>query len=876
MRYILFFLIPLFLFGASVVSDAYAVYDSDTTQYIFPQKESFDLNRAEAIEKGVMQQYTREFGFWLDQKFYLIFASQNNQIANALSTQIPLNEIFLYGAGVLNYDRFASISWRKTLLVHESAHNFQLNPKTGTLAKIAHAIGGNIPIISPLFLPMFPVPNTTIDRFILEGNAVLNESRFGNGGRLYSGYALAQTVALAHAGGITPAAMVNRTLRFPYGEKFYLAGGFFQQFLARRYGIRRVNGYFKAYAAQTLPLFGDRVFRKQYGKDFVSLLDEFAQEVRTQHRAFRRTKGQVIACSQIDAPLTKQNGEVLALVGDRRSAPQVLSYHTRDGSVHTQSGGWFTGKALRIDGRIYTRASAVVHPGAIKVGLFDRNGYLRNQSAGKAVQGRLSDGRWVYLDAAHSWEEPQLYAGQQRFGTVNSSVLVRGDHLYYFRQYGRQRVLYRDHTPLVRIDGYDAHPVDTDANGCVYFIAPSRHGSTAYRTCKGAIERVVPGDDVIDLKWIGSHQALVRTLGADGYTLQRIRLHPRRATVPRMSLQVAEAKSKHATGSLSHASARSYDPLAQLAYVGLRSRSSWSASSGYALSLSAHWSDPLWWNALAFSMRYTRDRTLLSAEYQNKAHAIAYGGSITRVIKHAGGDNADYRDWGYSAYLKWPFLARGYWRGSMRLSYDKLYDEPQRQPWTASIEIVRRQQFGVSKYPNSLHTFSAFGARDRGTTMWGGSYRWIHQLADQTFASARGQYLRADAANQREHRGIKVGDISSAQTDRAMLTIPTLDQTEYVRKAAMFEAGLYRVFETGWYSYRWPLSFMRYALYGKQRWYALTLSNGKTDRIRESIAGIEADLLLQHRYVVPFNIELQYNGEAKQKRRVRIRAEYRF
>ncbi len=94
-----------------------------------------------------------------------------------------------------------------------------------------------------------------IIHFLLEGNAVLNESRFGNGGRLYSGYALAELIEMANGGLITPELTYNSTLEFPYGEKSYLIGGFFQKFLADRYGIDRVNSYFKSYSKQTIPIY---------------------------------------------------------------------------------------------------------------------------------------------------------------------------------------------------------------------------------------------------------------------------------------------------------------------------------------------------------------------------------------------------------------------------------------------------------------------------------------------------------------------------------------------------------------------------------------------------------------------------------------------
>jgi len=50
---------------------------------------------------------------------------------------------------------------------------------------MAHRVLGNTPFTHIGILPIFPIPNIMINPFLLEGNAVLNESRFGNGGRLY-------------------------------------------------------------------------------------------------------------------------------------------------------------------------------------------------------------------------------------------------------------------------------------------------------------------------------------------------------------------------------------------------------------------------------------------------------------------------------------------------------------------------------------------------------------------------------------------------------------------------------------------------------------------------------------------------------------------
>ena len=212
---------------AVVVPDDYLILEDEELSYIYSKEHSKLIPKMKAYQEEIVKGYEKEFGFKLDEKMMVGMASNNNQIANGFSTQIPFNMQLFYGAGATYIDYFSSSSWLKTLVIHETAHNFQLNPKENFLSKTSHKILGNTPVSFLGPLALFPIPNVLENSFILEGNGVMNESRFGNGGRLFSGYALAELVAMARAGEIRPELMYNSTLNFPYGEQFYLVGGFF-------------------------------------------------------------------------------------------------------------------------------------------------------------------------------------------------------------------------------------------------------------------------------------------------------------------------------------------------------------------------------------------------------------------------------------------------------------------------------------------------------------------------------------------------------------------------------------------------------------------------------------------------------------------------
>ncbi len=867
---------PLGLMASPVVSGDYTLQKNNTSTYITPTGSKLDAQAISATHQAIRRVYDREFGYRLDAPLRVSLASRHNQVANAFATQLPFNEQVLYGAGVLHEDVFGVTSWLRALLIHETAHNYQLNPKVNGWSRFAHAIGGNAPVVAPFFVPMFPIPNITESSFIKEGNAVLNESRFGNGGRLWSGRALAETVTQARAGRVTPEAMYNSTLRFPYGEKFYLVGGHFQKFLAHRYGMKRVNGYFKEYAKQPFPFFGNTVFKRQFSKDFVTLMKEFRQSILREHRGFHPTQGKVLVHSQLLVPLSREGGDVLALVGDQRSAPKVVRFGW-DGKMQVKKGAWHSGNIVSQNGKYYTSASAKVSPQAIRAGLFDRDGYLLPGTAGKAIQGRLSDGRWVYFDIASSWDQPHLYVGGHYYGLAHSSVLVRGRNLYYFRQQGDRRTLYRNRTPIAHYRAHDGHPVDVDRQGRVYFVAPSQHGSTVYRTSAHGIERVVSGDDVTDLKLMNGKRALVQTIGADGYAVRSVHLHPYPARVASLDPGLKQVTLGKGNGSQSLLSVKKdYSPIAQLQYSSLTSFSTYDSTKGYGLTLEADFTDPLWRNTLSFSLDYQKARTLLQVSYTNTASPIHFGGSVTRVMHRRGAKGGTYRGWGYSAYLRWPFLATGYWLGSAKLAYARSYRQTDRTPVSLAVDLQKRLQFGFSKYPNELLGLSAFVSYDRGAVYAGVDGEWMHDLPGEMYFGARGAYRISSRVDTTKQLGIKVGAASPSSADPAVIRIPTSGTVSYAQEVMMGEVGLYKVFHFSAYSYHLPLSLQRESVYLKQRLYALNFGDGKRHIRQESIAGVEADLLLLHRYTLPVSMEVLYNPGAKRKVQVRVGAKYRF
>jgi len=869
-------LVSSYLFSSNiVVPDEYEVLEDNGLTYIYGEEYREVVPEIKAYQKGVMATYKKEFGFSLDDTLRVGLATSNNQIANGFSTQIPFNSQIFYGAGASYIDYFCFSSWLKTLIIHETVHNFQLNPKENFFSKVGHQAFGNSPIVFLGLFPIFPLPNVTESSFVLEGNAVLNESRFANGGRLFSGYALAELVALAKAGKITPELMYNATLEFPYGEKFYLVGGFFQQFLVKRYGFEKVNGYFKTYSTQPFPFFSNSVFEEQFGKNFEQLLAEFTQEVQKKHGNAQKSKGKLIATSQLFVPLNRNEDEIYTLIGDRKSAPKLLNFNRHSKSFRLHSNSWREGEVFKQGNQFYTQSSAKTSPVKIEMGLFDEAGYLKEGTGSKAVQGYLQNGKEVYFDIKSSLEEPHIYVDGNFYTKSHSSVHVDKNDLYYFVQEGETRTLFKNKTALYSFEGHYGFITDVDTSGAIYFIGSSKHGSTVYKLENRVVKRVSRADNIIDFKFINEQEALVATVTDYGYEYRKIVLEDTLKMTPFspkvVATQIQENKivTKHLPSKM--LKAKNYNSLTQLEYSSLTPFFAYGDYEGVRVDAVASFVDPLWQNQLSLIGSHNKQRDIVGVKYDNSAFRLAFGGAYYKVFKNKNYNNSDKRDDGYELYASFPWLEEGYWDVFSTLAYTKAYDTLYRKPLTASLDIRNRKQYGFSKYANSLNALTLFSSKDRDTTVYGGSYEYQHDLGWQSYVGLNGTYMKSNMVNIFEEKGVELSDtLSNLQSDNATLDVPSFTFRTYAQEVKMVELSLKKVFDGSLYFYSLPLSLQRESLYAKQRHYDIDFSTTVQKSYDETRVGLELDLLFLHKFTIPLSIEWIHNKDVLDQNKGRI------
>jgi|GEM_PF-6496152 len=493
-------------------------------------------------------QYQKEFGFKLDESFSLTLTSHHNQVANAYATQIPfLQSVFYFGAGE-SIDEFCIRSWVADLMVHEIGHIYQLNAKRD-LAHLGHMIFGNNPIgILPIPLPITPltvvsvpyvtIPNAILPTWILEGNAVLNESRFGNGGRLYSGQGRALFYSLLQAGRLNEWRLSNNGLLFPFLTEKYIIGGYFNAYLAERFGIEKVNQLFWSHAVRFWnPLRINRTFKDHFGVSYSQLIKEFLEGHRKEASNFKlqtgEEEGRIIATAMQTSPLNRQwtlDGERIVFhgIGDGRHDPEIFILDLDGNLVQQKKTELMSGELFFVDGKVKTATTSMVKRRYIHAGIFDEDWMWDDRFDSTFLLDWNRQNQVAFFKLQEGFHSQILYKAQvteqglteeTKIGPSHSSALLDLEgRVYYFYQQGPWRVLRRDQEELFRFKGYYGAPMDIGAKGEIYFTANTPFGAGLFVWEQGKFHRLGQSDGIIHARKLNSGNFIYVELSANNYS----------------------------------------------------------------------------------------------------------------------------------------------------------------------------------------------------------------------------------------------------------------------------------------------------------------------------------------------------------------------
>ena len=868
MRWVIFFKL-LFLFIATLASAASVVpHDVEYYKHETPKstliytKEHLPFAKHTATKaKELIRDYEDLFSWELDETLYIGLISGHNQIANGFSSQWPQNRQINYVGGTELIDRFSSTSWLDTLLYHESAHNYQMNVKASRFSQFMHSIFGN----GVFFLPYLTVPNILENSFLLEGNAVLNESWHGNGGRLYNGRYKAQTIIQAKAGNITPQKSYNYSLEFPYyGDIWYIHGGFYNLFLAQKYGIKNLNSYFKYNSEKFFwPYFTNRSMRNAIGVTFENSLKDFTTHYKELAQDFTTLQADTLLHSQFFHQLNADKEEIYFLINESAvSTPKLVRINKDTKKIDLDSDPWRHGKVIKKEGKYFTQASAHSSVFKISQGLYDNWGSLKDETASKMVQAYLSDGRAVYFDVNSSYMQAQLYVGTTFYAQVNSSVYKdQDDNLYYFKQDAKTRTLYKNKEPLFSYEGYYGIVSDIDSKGALYFIANSELGATLYRFYKGKFTRALLADNIVEAKLCNDQEVFVATIGEEAYhysfsTLEEIDQTPFET---KLFFEDLELSKKEHSPEIELTLKNEYSALAELHYSGTDLFFGTTEDS-FIANMNLRFADPLEQNSAAFYLLHDENNTSLAGiNYTNEKYLLHYSLSAYKVLDHEKTRRA--RDAGLIAQLSLPLYRSGYNTVNTSALFYQDYELQDREVLEYSFGLFRSYQYGLSLYPNFLHSLRVYYSQLKENDLYGFSYMLKHDLPFEFYLGIEAKKSYAKKEDVSAVYGVKVSNSSNVESSDIIM--PSIDNSRFFQEAAYVGVDLKKVINLSSYWFTFPLSLQRETLYSKYRYYELLDFTQKTHNVQEFTLGGTLHTVLLNKNIFPISAEYIYNDASE-------------
>jgi hypothetical protein len=239
-----------------------------TTPHFFVyyhQGEEAIARRFTVIAEQVHVELTLRLLVALRGRTHVILVDQHDR-ANGWATPLPYDTIELSVSPPAPRETLGNVAdWLRLVFVHEYTHILHLDRSRG-YATVFRYIFGRSPLAFPnIFLPPWQT----------EGLATYEESAVTGRGRIFAGDFANLVRQAAREGRAVPLDRATADVEdWPSGNTQYAYGGFFNQFLAGRYGSDTL-GELASQTAGAFPYLPSPAFKKVYGKSLGKLWREF-------------------------------------------------------------------------------------------------------------------------------------------------------------------------------------------------------------------------------------------------------------------------------------------------------------------------------------------------------------------------------------------------------------------------------------------------------------------------------------------------------------------------------------------------------------------------------------------------------------------------
>ncbi|UCD85976.1 MAG: PD40 domain-containing protein [Deltaproteobacteria bacterium] len=202
-----------------------------------------------------------------------IVLADNTDIANGFATTFPYNTIFVFIAPPLPESSIGDYDdWLRIVIIHEYTHILHIDQ--------AHRIPKGLREV----FGRFYFPNMLQPLWLIEGYATYQETSLTTGGRGRGSYFDMILRCATLEDRLNSIDQVSGQIAtWPDGHFPYLYGVMFYQFLAEKYGEKKIANLSRSYSGRTIPFFINTNFKNVLGKDLYQLWREWEVEIRNRY-----------------------------------------------------------------------------------------------------------------------------------------------------------------------------------------------------------------------------------------------------------------------------------------------------------------------------------------------------------------------------------------------------------------------------------------------------------------------------------------------------------------------------------------------------------------------------------------------------------------
>ena len=566
----------------------------------------------------------------------VLFSSPRRQVPNALATVYPFPFVKIYPSGSVELmDQWSIFSWSQDALIHEMTHIYQLSQNSKWQR-----------ILWPL-LGSFSYGNLILPSWILEGSAVLAESLYGSGGRLFSG--LVRAFVFSQIKQDFPLKRLLNSYDDPFSNlEKYLHGAYFFSYLHSQYGIKQTQKLFYE-SGRFFPLgyYGlSRSLKRTFGKDLKTLFQDYKDYYKGWAKQQKSSLEPALAKSKVYAPMNSDRHSIYFLISNFKSPSQLVVFNKKTGAIKKLEKNLPIGKVFYKGGEYYSSASLRTSSTSVEYSLIMEDFKPIDKYNSQYVMDFYKR-KAIAIDTRHSHTKNSLIKDTVFYDSVDSSALADSEgSLYYFKQNKEYRTLYKNKKALIQFKSYFSYPVEVSENA-VYFIGATKYGSSLFVYKKDlGLYRLSESDSIVYARHIKDNQFLVSEVTPTHYEYKVVKVKER-AEEPFLyqysfkkadiffksgSQQKKAVKSKDFNKKAGlienhfssrdflkedffHKNLKFYKPLNRLSFQQFFFYVIPDLSGSYNFSTSFRFLDPLQWNELLISNNLSKSNKLLELSY---------------------------------------------------------------------------------------------------------------------------------------------------------------------------------------------------------------------------------------------------------------------